>query len=767
MKMTYKISRTELQTLFYSPIAWLILIVFTIQASIAFTNALESLVHAQALEYSFNNISMRIFAHPRHGVFTIVQQYLYLYIPLITMGLMSRELSSGSIKLLYSSPVTNTQIILGKYLSMIFYSLIIIGILFIFAIYSAFAVENFDFVAICSGLLGLFLLMCAYAAIGLFMSSLTSYQVVAAVGTLAVLAVLNMVGNFWQDIGLVRDITYWLSMRGRSSEFINGLICSEDVLYFIIVVALFLSLSILRLKAIRQKQAASNTFSRYMAAFIIAVTFGYFSSRPALMFYYDATRTKINTLTPNSQKVLEKLDGKLTINTYVNVLDENYYFGLPRNELRDINRFKQYLRFKPDMKIKYHRYYAKADNPSLEKRYPGLSDRERMIQYTKIHRLDSNRFMTPQEISKLENLEPEGFRFVRTLVASNGDKTFLRLYDDMEVHPSEAEISAAFKRLVMKLPQVGFITGQGERSSLRSGDRHYSKFAQEKPFRYSLINQGFDFSEIKLDQEVPEKYDILVLADIRIALNPEYKANLDKYIAQGGNLLIAGDPGRQKHMNPIIEELGVEFMEGRVVKPSENFPADFIMAVPTAPGANLMYQLNMMRNRDYVLTMPGTTALKYREDKGFKVTELFVTDTNSLVWNEIETTNFVDDTVKLNTAAGEFLLEPAVTAVALSRNINNKEQKIVILGDSDCISNGEVSIGRTGVRAANYNFIMGAFFWMSNDEVPIDVRRPAPTDRKLNLGMSGMRVTNWVLIGFMPLLMIIFYILIWIRRRGR
>jgi len=180
-----------------------------------------------------------------------------------------------------------------------------------------------------------------------------------------------------------------------------------------------------------------------------------------------------------------------------------------------------------------------------------------------------------------------------------------------------------------------------------------------------------------------------------------------------------------------------------------------------------MYQLKRMRHKDYVLTMPGTTALKYTQDKGFKVTELFVSDTTGLVWNETETTNFTDDTVKLNTTAGELSLNPAVTAITLSRNVGEKEQKIVILGDADCISNGEISIGRSGVNAANYNFIMGAFFWMSNDQVPVDVRRPAPRDNSIHLGISGMIVTKWMLIGFLPLLMIFLYTLIWIRRRGR
>ena len=70
------------------------------------------------------DLTLGIFGGQR-GLFVAVQSYLYLYIPLLTMGLMSRELGSGSIKLLYSSPVTNVQIILGKYCSMLAYGLVL------------------------------------------------------------------------------------------------------------------------------------------------------------------------------------------------------------------------------------------------------------------------------------------------------------------------------------------------------------------------------------------------------------------------------------------------------------------------------------------------------------------------------------------------------------------------------------------------------------------------------------------------------------------
>jgi len=766
MKMIYKIARTELQTLFYSPIAWLILIIFTIQSSMAFSNVFEWQITYKSLGYDLSNLSMTMFADRHRGMFMIIQQYLYLYIPLLTMGLMSRELSSGSIKLLYSSPVTNTQIILGKYLSMVFYALLITAILLVFMIYSAFTIGHFDFIGVSAGLLGLFLLICAYAAIGLFMSSLTSYQVVAAVGSLAILSVLNFVGTLWQDVAFVRDIAYWLSMSGRSTTFILGMISSEDVLYFIIVICLFLALSILRLKANRQKTSVSVAFTRYIGVSLIAVLLGYASSRPATMVYFDATRTKANTLTPNSQKIVSQMKGKLTINTYNNLLDKYFYLAMPKTELRDIDRFQQYLRFKPDIKLNYIRYYDKVKNPSLDRRYPGMSDRERMIEYAKTFKMDSTRIKTPEEISKIENLQTEGNRFVRTLVRESGEKTFLRVFDDMQVTPSEAEITAAFKRLVMDLPEIGFLKGHGERSCVKFNDKDYSLFAQEKTFRYSLINQGFDYKEVSLDNEIPETVTILVIADMKSELTAEQQINLDKYIAKGGNLLIAGEPGSQNFINPLVSQLGVEFLPGRLVKPSENFSADFIIALPTKEGSDMIYLIDQMLQGDYVATMPSTTALSYSEDKGYKVTELFVTDTIGGTWNEVENKDFVNDT-SITPSAGSITKASIPTAIALDRKVGDKEQRIVVLGDADCISNGEISMMRKDVKAANYNLIMGAFYWMSNNEVPIDIRRPSPPDTKISLDMSGLTVTKWLFMGLLPLAMIIFYILIWIRRKGR
>ena len=488
MKTIFRLAKTELRILFCSPVSWLILVIFAFQAGLNFSENFGGQLKRQALEYGLGEVTLNTFAGYT-GLLVSMLKSLYLYIPLITMGIMSRELSSGSIKFLYSSPITTTQIILGKYLSMLIYGAMLMGILLIYIIFGFFTIENMDIAFVLTGLLGLYLLTCAYAAIGLFMSSITSYQVVAAMGTLAVLAVLNFIGDVGQDISFVRDITYWLSISGRAYQFLGGMICSEDVLYFIIVISLFIILSIMRLQAARKKRSKAVTFARYFAVIACALIIGYVSSLPTSKFYYDATALKKNTLTPGSQEVVKNLDGGLTITTYMNILDANYGSALPSQLKEDFSRFEQYVRFKPEIKMKYVYYYAPSVQPSFDGRFEELQGKERAERICKIMELDFDMFLSQEEIDKAIDLKSEGYRFLRVLERENGQKTTLRLYNDMMKHPSETEITTALKRFLVPAPKVAFLTGHGERNVNSAGDRYYYTFARSIYFRHSLINQ--------------------------------------------------------------------------------------------------------------------------------------------------------------------------------------------------------------------------------------------------------------------------------------
>ena len=105
---------------------------------------------------------------------------------------------------------------------------------------------------------------------------------------------------------------------------------------------------------------------------------------------------------------------------------------------------------------------------------------------------DVDDVLTPDEIHQIEDLSGEYNKYVLLLERGNGQKAFLRLYDDNMRFPMETEITAALKRMVVRPPLVAFLAGHGERNINGAGEREYYAFSQYKTFRSSLINQGFN-----------------------------------------------------------------------------------------------------------------------------------------------------------------------------------------------------------------------------------------------------------------------------------
>ncbi|WP_339918202.1 Gldg family protein [Yeosuana marina] len=778
MKIIFKIARMELQKLFYSPIAWLILIIFFIQSGIAIMEMISQFVITSELGSPTENITSQVFSSPNRGFFSKVLNQLYLYIPLLTMGLISKEFGTGSIKLLYSSPISNLHIVLGKFVSMMAFGVVMVLILFIESLIGFYAIKDFDFLLMLSGLLGIYLVICTYSAIGLFMSSLTSYQIVAAIGTFAVLFVLSTVGGLWQNIDFVRDITYWLSINGRSSTLIRGLIASEDIFYFILVTSLFLLFTLFRLKSIREKAKRHISITRYALSFIIIAFIGYITTIPVLKKYYDTTQTNQNTLTQNSQEVLHKLKGKVKITTYANIFDRYFFYGSPSNRKNDISRYEQYSRFYPNMEFDYKYYYSLPLDEDLlnshNASFKGLSIKQALYKSAIVFDVEADVFKRPEAYASEIDLKDELYRTVTTLTNEEGKSVHLRFFDDMPVLPAEAQITAAFKKLGTTLPEVGFINGHGERDVNDFGSRGYFSLAKKKPFRFSLINNGFNFTTFKLNSPIPENINILVIADAKEAFSEEEIKNLNDYIDRGGNLIVAGDLNRQDYMNPLVEKLGVKFMQGQVVEHNKGYTMDLVTASFTDEGKKMAYQFDDIAKNEGVVSMNGTVGISYEAKEDFKYIPFLksdmVKDANALdslgSWNELKSTNFIDESPTFAHSEGD-VQGALTTALALTRKVGDKNQKIMIFGDADCFSNGELTQYRDWVKAMNFNMATGVFFWLSDNKVPIDMRRPTPPDNKMYLKKGDLNYLNILYKIAIPSVFAIIFLIIWLRRKGR
>lgn len=746
--------KTELRVLFYSPIAWLVLILFAVQSGFAFTDRLRDFYVSQVVGGNNYNLTLLVY----RSVLGTLLDSLYLYVPLLTMGLMSREFGSGSIKLLYSSPVSNWQIIAGKYASMLVFGLGLVGILLLEVVAGFYTIENLDSGMIWVALFGFYLTFCTYAAIGLFMSTITNYQVVAALGTLAVLAVLSFADRVGQGIEVVREITGWLAVTGRTRDILGGMIGSADVLYFLLVIGLFLTLAVLKLRGERIRLSRGKLALQYGTVICAVLVCGYLTSRPVMKKYYDGTETRQNSLSAESGELMKQLKGKLTLVTYVNYLDGRNYLGMPQGRTEDLKRFEKYRCFKPDMEMKYVYYYHKSEFAYMYNVDQTLDDRTRMEKIAEIDDLDPAMFVSAGALKDEVDLAGENYRFVRRFEYENGKKAFLRIFDDMRVHPSEVEIASALKTLIEKSPVIAFSTGHGEKSPDNMSDKGYGFFAKEPAFRGALINQGYTVVTTRLDVPVDDSVDVLVVANLRQPLTEGELMNLEHYLEKGGNLLLLGEAGYRQQLEPLAALLGLTFTPDRLVQPASPYEADWVNAAVTEEIGSRIPDWAGRRNLPVV--MPSSLGIGQVEDKGFQVTDVLRTAAEG-VWNEKQTTDFVNEQPVLNPATGETERE-YVLAKYLTRQVGEKEQRIFVLGDADCLTPAVTFRHR-------YNGMLPSLLFgqLTYDRFPVQVTSYPPRDNKLLVSQEGLERLKKGYIGGVPLLIFLLAGWVWFRRRRR
>jgi ABC-2 type transport system permease protein len=741
----FKIARLEISILFYSPVAWLVLAIFMVQSGMGFFGMLGSFQELFMMGEKADNLTQLLFPGI-NGLFDKVLQTLYLYIPLLTMGLVSREISSGSIKLLLSSSVKIREIILGKYLAIIYYALMLVAILGIYSLIGALIIKDADTGLICAGLLSLFLLTATYAAIGLFMSSLTGYQVVAAISTLAVFAALKYVGGLGQSIDFVRDLTYFLSLSGRTENMLNGLIASSDVIYYLLIISLFLGLTILRLKAGREARAFTVQVSKYLALVVAVLLCGYISSRPLNILYWDVTAQKSETLTPTSQAIAKQISGPLEITTYVNLLDQHVYAGLPVSRNTDLLRFEDFRRFIPDIKMNYVYYYDAtelAGNPNMiyQGDIKGLSVKQIAEKVADNLQVDLKGFLPPGQIRKVIDLNPEGNTFVRRL-SYKGKSSYLRLYNENNQFPEEAEITAAIKKLITPNQKIVFLEGDDERSITLKGDRSYELFSNARKRRKSLINQGFDVVNTNLNNnDLPVGTTLLILGDPARPLSSNAVGRIQRYLAAGGDMLIAAEPQHRAVINPALEQLGVRLSTGMMVNPDKNNAPDVINADYT--GAHNEY-FEQMNNRYAAVAMPSAAMLEV-QGKGFTVDTLLQSGANG--WSKVNAFDPSSTSVTYEPQQGDEKGSKPLM-LTLTRKVANKQQKILISGDADFMSDNIIA------QAYNFPFINGIFRWFSDGAFPVTVKRPIPKDNAILANRKQLSVYRLATLWGLPALII-------------
>ena len=252
MRNIWIICQKEIRSYFVSPIAYLLLAMYSLIFGFFFWNMLgyfvmmgmESQMRGQPMPMNVNEQVIR----PLLSNVGVIGLFL---IPIITMRLFAEEKRTGTIELLVTSPIRDIEIILGKWLAalLMYCSMLAftaLNLIFIFRY------GNPDWKPVAIGYLGMILQAGALLAIGTFISTLTKNQIIAAAVTFVVcllLWVLDWSAGF--ETATWAKILSYLSITRHSESFSKGLLDTKDVIFYLSAITLGLFLTSRAMESLR------------------------------------------------------------------------------------------------------------------------------------------------------------------------------------------------------------------------------------------------------------------------------------------------------------------------------------------------------------------------------------------------------------------------------------------------------------------------------------------------------------------------------------
>ena len=243
--MIITIARHELKTMFLSPLAWVILGVIQFLLGYMFLAQIDSFFLLQPQLINLQNTPgvTDIVIAPLFQLSAII---LLMIMPLITMRSIAEEKRNRTLSLLISSPLSMTEIVLGKFLGLFGFVVILVSMLMLMPL-SLYSGTALDFGKLFSIFIAMLLLLGSFAAIGLYLSSLTENQTIAAVSSFGTLLMLWMIDWLGDTVGDGQTVIAYLSLLRHHQSLLEGVFNTADVAYYLLLIVAFLVLTVRQL----------------------------------------------------------------------------------------------------------------------------------------------------------------------------------------------------------------------------------------------------------------------------------------------------------------------------------------------------------------------------------------------------------------------------------------------------------------------------------------------------------------------------------------
>lgn len=366
---------------------------------------------------------------------------------------------------------------------------------------------------------------------------------------------------------------------------------------------------------------------------------------------------------------------------------------------------------------------------------------QRLLERYQRHRADIKlRFVTtethPNEVREL-NIQGDG----ELIIQYQGRQQRLQQL-------SEQQISLAIQRLISHQQQtVRFLNAHGERDIDNDNNSAVSFFAkrlQKKGFHVETLN-------LVLTPRIPEDTDLVVIASPTSDYFPGEFVALQQYLDQGGNLLWMKDPDSAA-LAPLSQHLDIQWLPGTVVD-----AASEVLKLDTPDFAIInQYPANTLSSTLKQTTLfPQASALQLSLTGTFLATPFLQTQPKS--WTELGP---IEGRIRHDASQGE-QAGPLVIGAQLEAQRSDKTQRIVLLGDSDFISN--TYLGNGGNQALGEQL----FNWLSGDDQFLTINLVSPEDTTLNFTTAQMTGLAFSLLILIPLLLFSISYIIWKKRHRR
>ena len=271
-------------------------------------------------------------------------------------------------------------------------------------------------------------------------------------------------------------------------------------------------------------------------------------------------------------------------------------------------------------------------------------------------------------------------------------------------------------------------------------------------FGKQLRNAGFNSRIINLivDSEVPKDAHLLLIASPRRDWLPGEIERLVSYIDNGGNLLWLIDQEPVTELLPLAEKLRLTLTPGIVVDPRAE-----VLKVPMTFAIGTMYGQHAITDRfDYFTVFPFARQVLHQENEEWHGVSLV--EVAQQGWIETDVVNTEMHFDRISDVPG-----PVVVAVALTRTLQDREQRIVVVGSGHFLANSHLGNG------GNLDFGINIVNWLAGDDELIVIQPRATLDHSLMLSEVQLAVIAITALVLLPVLFLFVGIAVWWRRRAR